>query len=231
MNSKGSMLILGGLMVVASAMTPAGVWIRMFATLALSISIMAIFHGRIFMRVLPKGIFLSGIVHVFVRGLQIAVKYPGEIFYAVRDSLSFVLHIFVPVFLLFTLVAFVDYKQFRRFVILTILIILPFLLITICSPVGASRLQMAVAQGISEFAAQEVVQVTRSGVMMYPQIHTLPFILIASIFLFKNLTRKYERMAMGLVAIIALSTIVRSGFGFAIGFSFVCALMVMVGFW
>ena len=228
-NTKNSTLLFCGILVVMTAMTPARAWIRFFNTMSWVITLFVFLQHDNYKKVIPQGLLVSGIVYIMARcGLGL-IKGVGGAVYIFRLYLSAMLNLFVPVAIFMAILAYADYRQFRRFVYAIALVMLPFLLLTIYMPIGTSRMNMATAMMISESLMEEVEEVNRMGVMTYAPIHSLPFLVVSSVMLGRHLRTMREKMAAAIFASILVVTIVRSGFGYAICMTFALLFLSFAG--
>ena len=227
-NNKNLMLFFCGILLAISAMTPARAWIRFFNTASWGVTLMVLFQHDKYRRVCPKILLTSGIAYVAVR-VFLGILKKGGMFFLFRVFLNSMLLLFIPVAIFIAIVAFLDYWQFRRFVVACILVMLPFLLLTIYMPIGTSRMNIATAMMISDSLVEETEEVSKMGVMMYPQIHSLPFLVVSSIMLMKHLKVFKEKFAFAMLATLLVVAIVRSGFGYAIVATFILVAMSFSG--
>jgi hypothetical protein len=107
---------------------------------------------------------------------------------------------------------------------------IPFLVITIFADVGASRMNMATAEMVSFDAMIETYQTSRSGVMMYSAIHTLPFLLVGAVVASKySYPNKGIKILLISFSFLILLTIIRSGFGYATGIALALLVLTLIG--
>lgn len=230
MENKGqNALLVCGLLLVVSAMTPARAWIRYFNTMSWAITLMVLFFSGKYSKTIPQGFLFSAITYFIVRVCLGLLKQTGGLVALSVQFLNAGLLLFVPVVVFLALVAFADYRQFRRFVVAMVLIMLPFLLVTIYEPIGTSRLNIISAVKYDLYDQMlQIEEANAKGVMMYPQIHSLPFLIVSSIMLAKHLRTKRERMVAAIFATILMTTVFRSGFGYAIGVSILLVFLSFV---
>ncbi len=223
------MLFISGLLLVISAISPARTLIRLFALICFAFAIMTIMSQGRYKKVIPRSLFVSGLLFIFTRSIMGFIKGNGAIVLFVRDTIGEMLFLFLPIAILCAMLAWMEYAQFRRFVLTVIILCVPFLLLTIRADVGSSRMQMAVAEMISVDAMIETYEMSRSGVMMYSQIHSLPFLVVSSVMLVRHLNSKKEKIGAALFTALVLLALIRSGFGYAIALSLVLVVMSFVG--
>lgn len=229
MKNKLGFLFAVGLMIVASVVTPVRAWVPMFVTLSFAIAMIGIYGNANCRRVVPGWLLAVGVGFIFCRAMQGAIKYPELTLYYIRLVLGNALYVFLPIAINFAIVAYADYKQFRKFVIAMLIMTFPFLLLTIVADVGMSRTQIAVAVQMSRQAIQEAEEINRSGVMMYGAIHSLMFIAVAAVMQIRNLTVKRDKVLYALFAATVVLTVIRSGFGYATYTTLMLVVLALAG--
>ena len=223
-----TLLFIVSWMMIASALTPARPLIRCFALLCF-VGALFILYSR-YPKAIPLRVFYSGFIFVFVRVLLGWIKGVDEFLIFARDTLGEMLFFILPIGLFCAIVAYVDYKQFLRFVIVSVLMTIPFLVITIFADVGTSRMNMATAEMISFDAMIETYQTSRSGVMMYSAIHTLPFLLVGAVVASKySYSNKGIKILLMFFSFLILFAIIRSGFGYATGIALALLVLTLIG--
>jgi len=225
MRNNLKLLFVVALLNVGAVVTPVRAWVPMFVTFSFVLAVVGLYGNAYFRRVCPGRLLAIGFVFLFYRAMQGAIKYSELTSYYIRLTLGNMLYVFLSITVIFAIIAYADYKQFRKFVIAMLIMTFPFLLITIVADVGVSRTQMAVAVQISEQAVQEAEEVNRSGVMMYGAIHSLMFIAVAAVMQIRNLTVKRDKVLFALFAATVVLTVIRSGFGYA---TYVTILLVVL---
>lgn len=229
MKNKHRFLFAAGLMVVASVVTPIRAWVPMFVTLSFVIALIGIYGNANYRRVVPNGLLAAGVIFMFCRAMQGAMKYPELTSYYIRLTLSNLLYVCFIIVIVFAIIAYADFRQFKKFVITMLIMTFPFLLITIMADVGVSRTQMAAAVNISQQAMQEAEEFNRSGIMMYGAIHSLMFIAVASVMQIRHLTLKRDKVLSALFAATVVLTVIRSGFGYATYITLMLVVLSLVG--
>lgn len=223
------MLFLVALFNVGAVVTPVRAWVPMFVTFSFVFTLIVVYRNANCRRVSPGRLLAVGLIFVFCRAMQGAIKYPNLTLYYIRLTFGNMLYVFLSIAVIFAIVAYADYKQFRKFVVAMLIMTFPFLLITIAADVGTSRTQMAVAVQISEQAVQEAEEINRSGAMMYGAIHSIMFIAVASVMQARHLLSKRDKVFAALFAAIVLLTIVRSGFGYATYITILLVVLSLAG--
>ena len=121
-----------------------------------------------------------------------------------------------------------DYRSFKRYTMVSCLILLVFVLATIRADVGASRNSITQAMQYSVSAVIDAYEDAKTGVLGYQSIHALPFLIPGLVMLYKNGWNAAVKWGSAIYAGLLMLAIVRSGFTMASIVALLVLLFCMV---